>query len=68
MVRSGETKQLAMKKFSSQMLGHTWDPTQDEISFKLQVDVSMKKEMARGNHKLIMMENIHKITEMKLTR
>ena len=33
MVRSGETNQLAMKKFGSQMLGHTWDPTLDEISF-----------------------------------
>ena len=45
MVRSGETNQLAMKKFGSQILGHTWDPTLDEISFKLQVDVSTKREL-----------------------
>ena len=50
------------------MLGHTWDPTLDEISFKLQVDVSTKKERARGNHRLITMENILDLQEMKLTR
>ena len=68
MVRSGETNQLAMKKVGSQMLGHTWDPTLDEISFKLHVDVSTKKERAHGKHKLITMENIHKLKDMKLMR
>ena len=68
MVRSGEVNQLAMKKFGSQMLGHTWDSTQDKISFKLQVDVSTKKDRACGKHKLITMENIDELKEMALTR
>ena len=68
MVRSGETNQLTMKKFGSQMLGHTWDPTLDESSFKLHVDVSTEKEKARGKHKLITMDNFHELKDMKLTR
>ena len=68
MVRSGETDTRALDKLGGHVLGHTWDPPEDKIRFKLDVDLANRKEKIRGHQNLVTVDNIDSIANTKMTK
>ena len=63
----GETNTEALEGMGEHDQGHIWEPPDNKIKAKLEVDLAYMKEMIRAHQKLINRENVDIVANQVLT-
>ena len=65
---SGEADPAVLEQFGGKVLGHSWDPTSDQLKFKLTVNLSPKNKRGERAEPDLTPDDITKLDSIKFTK